>query len=213
MKQITVLIADDNRELRAEFRKIIASDHGLQVVGEARNGQAAVEFALKHRPDVVLMDIAMPLVNGLEAARQICKALTATKVVILSAHSDYAYVGNAIEAGAAGYLLKQTSAELVGKAIKAVHRGETFFCPVITKSWDQPRLPSIESVPLTARERQVLQLLSQGASNKAAAEQLGIGVRTLGKHLLSLKAKLHVNDLDGLVGFVAGNTIPAPRSI
>lgn len=136
MKSITVLIADDNKRLRSEFRKILENETDIKVVGEARNGRVAAELALKLRPAVVLMDISMPLLNGLEATRQICKALPDVKVVVLSAHSDYAYVGNAIEAGAVGYLLKQTSAGHICPAIRAVQKGGTFFSPAIAKSCD-----------------------------------------------------------------------------
>src|SRR5580698_7253606 len=127
MKQITVLLADDHMIVREGFRKMLDLEDDLEVVGEAQDGRQAVAMAKKLRPDVVLMDIAMPLLNGLEATRQVLKAVPGTKVVILSAHSDDAYVSNATESGAMGYLLKQTSAHDVYQAIKEVHKGKTFF--------------------------------------------------------------------------------------
>src|SRR6187401_1322160 len=131
MKQITVLLADDHMIVREGFRKMLELEDDLQVVGEAQNGRHAVAMAIKFRPAVVLMDIAMPLLNGLEATRQVLKAVPNTKVLILSAHNDDAYVNNASESGAVGFLLKQTSAHEVCRAIREVHKGNTFFTPSV----------------------------------------------------------------------------------
>jgi DNA-binding NarL/FixJ family response regulator len=128
MKRITVLLADDNRVVRREFRKILEREDDLEVVGEAKNGRQAVAMVIKLRPALVLMDIAMPLLNGLQATRQILKAAaTTTKVLMLSAHSDDAYVEEATNSGAMGYLLKQTAADSVCSAIREVQKGNTFF--------------------------------------------------------------------------------------
>jgi DNA-binding NarL/FixJ family response regulator len=131
MKRITVLLADDNKFVRTEFKKILELEDDLQVVGEAKNGHEAVAMAKKFRPALVLMDIVMPLLNGLEAIRQILKAAPATKVLMLSAHSDDEYVQEATHRGAMGYLLKQTSANNVCCAIREVQKGRTFFSPSI----------------------------------------------------------------------------------
>ena len=125
MKPITVLLAEDHTIVREGFRKMLELEKDLEVVGEAQNGREAIALAAKFHPAVVLMDIAMPLLNGLEATRQILKELPKTRVLMLSAHSDYAYVENAIEAGAAGFLLKQTSAHEVCRAIREVQAGKT----------------------------------------------------------------------------------------
>ena len=128
MKRITVLLADDNGVVRREFRKILDHEDDLEVVGEAKNGRQAVAMVKKLRPALVLMDIAMPLLNGLQATRQILKAAAATtKVLILSAHNDDAYVEEATNSGAMGYLLKQTAADSVCSAIREVQKGNTFF--------------------------------------------------------------------------------------
>ena len=131
MKQITVLLADDNRVVRREFRKILELEDDLEVVGEAKNGLQAVAMVKKLHPALVLMDIAMPLLNGLHATCQILKAAPATKVLMLSAHSDDAYVEAATNCGAMGYLLKQTCADSVCPAIREVQKGNTFYSPSI----------------------------------------------------------------------------------
>jgi DNA-binding NarL/FixJ family response regulator len=131
MKRITVLLVDDNRVVRGEFRKILELEPDLKVVGQAKNGLQAVAMVKKLRPTLVLMDIAMPLLNGLSATRQILKVAPATKVLILSAHTDDVYVEEAIKSGARGYLLKQNCADNVCSAIREVEKGNTFFSPSI----------------------------------------------------------------------------------
>ena len=137
MKQITVLLVEDHMIVREGFRKMLDLEADLKVIGEAQNGRQAVVLAKKFRPDVVLMDIAMPLLNGLEALRQMLKAVPSTKVIMLSAHSDDAYVKSATESGALGFLLKQTSAHAVCRAIREVHQGNTFFTPVVSRRQDR----------------------------------------------------------------------------
>ena len=140
-KRITVLLADDNLALRKQYRKILELEDDLEVVGEAKNGTQAVGMAKKLRPNMVLMDVTMPLLNGLQATCQILKANPKTKVLMLSAHSEEAYIVEAVKSGAKGYLIKQTSADNVCTAIREVHKGNTFFSPSIPKrlhkaNWD-----------------------------------------------------------------------------
>src|ERR1035438_6387284 len=144
MKRITVLLAEDHMIVREGFRKMLELEADFEVVGEAQDGRQAVALAKKLRPAVVLMDIAMPQLNGLEATRQLLKILPATKVLMLSAHSDDAYVKNATDSGAVGFLLKQTSAHDVCRAIREVHAGKTFFSPSIARNFNRlnPQLPS-----------------------------------------------------------------------
>jgi len=130
-KPITVLMAEDNHLVRREFRKILENESDLEVVGEAKNGRQAVAMVKKLRPAIVLMDIAMPLLNGLQATSQILKAFPSTKILILSAHSDDVYIEEAAKSGAMGYLIKHCSAELVCDAIRAVHQGKTYFSPSV----------------------------------------------------------------------------------
>jgi len=127
MNRITVLLADDNGAVRREFRKILELEDDLEVVGEAKNGHEAVAMVKKLRPALVLMDVVMPLLNGLHATRQILKASPATKVLMLSVHSDDAYVEEANNSGAMGYLIKQTSVDSVCPAIREAHKGNTFY--------------------------------------------------------------------------------------
>jgi DNA-binding NarL/FixJ family response regulator len=138
MKRITVLLADDNRLVRKEFRKILELEDDLQVVGEAKNGHEAVALVKKLRPTLVLMDITMPLLNGLQAACQILKAFPLTKVFMLSAHGDEAYVEAATCSGAMGYLIKQTSVDYVCHAIREIQKGNTFFSPSIPRRLHKP---------------------------------------------------------------------------
>jgi DNA-binding NarL/FixJ family response regulator len=133
MKLITVLLADDNRVVRSVFREILELEDDLEVVGEAKNGRQAVALVKKLRPALVLMDFAMPLLNGSQATRQILKATPATKVLMLSAHSDEAYVVDAVNSGAMGYLIKHASAGTVCQTIREVQKGNTFFSPSIPK--------------------------------------------------------------------------------
>src|SRR5580704_4924213 len=137
MKRITVLLAEDHTIVREGFRRMLEFENDLEVVGEAKDGRQAVAMTKELLPAVVLMDIAMPLLNGLEATRQVLKAVPATKVLMLSAYSDDAYVKNATDSGAAGFLIKQTSAHDVCHAIREAHQGKTFFSPSIARRFDR----------------------------------------------------------------------------
>jgi DNA-binding NarL/FixJ family response regulator len=142
MKRITVLLADDHKVVRKAFRKILELEEDLEVVGEAKNGHEAIAMAKKLRPTLVLTDVTMPLLNGLQATRQIIKAAPATKVLMLSVNSDEAYIIEAINSRAKGYLIKPTAANHVCEAIREIHNGNTFFSPSIPKrlhKWNQKK--------------------------------------------------------------------------
>src|SRR5688572_241268 len=131
--RITVLLVEDHAIVREGLRKLLEAEPDFEVVGEALDGRTAVDMTQKLRPDVVVMDIAMPLLNGLEATRQIRRKVPGARILILSAHGDDAYIEHLNAVGAAGYLIKQTSCHILSKAIRAVHRGDTFFGPSIAK--------------------------------------------------------------------------------
>jgi DNA-binding NarL/FixJ family response regulator len=209
MKRITVLLAEDHTIVREGFRKMLELEDDFQVVGEAQTGRQAVTLAKKLRPAVVLMDIAMPLLNGLEATRQLLKVLPATKILILSAHSDDAYVKDATESGAMGFLLKQTSARDVCRAIREVQKGKTFFSPAISKRLDRLHsqtpdragLLKKKIAQLTSREMEVLQLIAEGEANKQIAAELGIAIKTVEKHREHLMLKLDIHDTASLTRY------------
>jgi len=212
MKRTTVLLADDHTIVREGFRKMLELEEDLEVVGEAQDGRQAVALVKKLHPDVVLMDIAMPQLNGLEAARQVHKDFPATKVLILSAHNDDAYVKAATDSGAVGFLLKQTSSQDVCRAIREVQKGNTFFSPSISKRLDQLHPISHDRVgvllrkssQLTSREMEVLQLVAEGNANKETAAELGIGIKTVEKHREHLMEKLDIHDTAGLTRYAIG---------
>jgi DNA-binding NarL/FixJ family response regulator len=209
MKLITVVLADDHMIVREGFRRLLEVEADLVVIGEAETGRQAVQLAAKLRPAVVVMDIAMPLLNGLEATRQIRKAVPETKVLILSAHSDDAYVEQAIESGASGFLLKQSPAHVLPRAIRDVQKGKTVFNASIArrlhhrgrKSLDRGGQLKKEVARLSSREVEVLQLIAEGQPNKQAAVELGISIKTVEKHRQNLMSKLNIHDTAGLTRY------------
>lgn len=209
MKRITVVLVDDHMIVREGFRKMLELEDDLEVVGEAQDGRQAVIMVKKLHPDVVLMDIAMPRLNGLEATRQVLKAVPATKVIMLSAHSDDAYVEDATGSGAKGFLLKQSSAHNVCQAIREVQKGNTFFSPSLAKRLQDRndnsphRGGSVKpgNTSLSSREVEVLQLIAEGKANKESASELGISIKTVEKHRENLMAKLHIHDTAGLTRY------------
>jgi DNA-binding NarL/FixJ family response regulator len=208
-KKITVLLADDHAIVRQGLTALLNTDGHFIMVGQATNGREAVEMAHKLKPDVILMDIAMPVLNGMEATRQILAANATAKVVILSAHSDDEYIERMRAAGVAGFLEKQTSAEILAKAIREVAKGNVFFSPSIAKrlrdTENQPRdregLLKANGSQLTAREAEVLQLVAEGSANKQVAAQLGISIKTVEKHRQNLMDKLNIHDTAGLTRY------------
>lgn len=208
VKPITVLLAEDHTIVREGLLALLKLEKDIEVVGEAENGRRALELTRSLRPAVVVMDIAMPLLNGMEATRQILQTVPETKVLILSAHSDDAYVEMVMALGASGYLIKQTAARILPEAIREVAKGNTFFSPTIAKRRNQRRQKSQErglvrnvkneSAPLTPREMEVLQLIAEGKTNKESADELHISVKTVEKHRQGLMEKLNIHDTAGL---------------
>jgi DNA-binding NarL/FixJ family response regulator len=207
MKPITVLLAEDHAIVREGFRKLLEPEADFDVVGEAENGRLAVELTRKLHPTVVVMDIAMPVLNGLEATRQILRAVPTTRVLILSAHSDDAYIEHLNAVGAAGFLIKQTSSHILAKAIREVARGNTFFGPSIVKRFQNQKEAAgrqagkDQIARLSSREMEVLQLIAEGQANKQIASDLSISVKTVEKHRQSVMDKLSIHDTAGLTRY------------
>jgi DNA-binding NarL/FixJ family response regulator len=207
--RITVLIAEDHLIVREGYRELLKGERDIQIVGEAGTGGQAVQLTKKLRPAVVVMDIAMPQLNGLEAARQIMKVVPATRIIILSAYSDDAYVEQATKAGVSGFLVKQTSSADFCKAIREVHGGKTFFSPSIDKklrhqyekSAGRSGVSKRRNANLSSREVEVLQLISEGKANKETAQALGISIKTVEKHRQRLMQKLNIHDTAGLTRY------------
>ena len=215
MKPITVLLAEDHQIVREGFRSLLKHEADIEVVGEAETGRQAVQMTRKLRPAVVVMDIAMPLLNGLEATRQIRKDFPATKVLILSAHSDDAYVEQVSALGAAGFLLKQTSSHVLATAIREVQKGKTFFSPSVSKRAQERGQKSLgrggnfkkKNNQLSSREIEVLQLIAEGKPNKQVAAELGVSFKTVDKHRQHLMSKLNIHDVAGLTRYAIAEGI------
>jgi DNA-binding NarL/FixJ family response regulator len=208
MKKIAVLLVDDHTVVRQGLRALLSSEEDIEVIGEAENGRQAVMLARKTPPDVVVMDVAMPLLNGLEATRQILKLVPAPKVLVLTSYGDDECVEQMMQAGAAGYLIKQTAANDLLKAIREVQRGNAFFSPAIAKRLrDQCRDAftngRVTKKPgeLTTREAEVLQLIAEGFSNKQIAGELSISIKTVEKHRQQVMNKLNIHDVAGLTRY------------
>src|SRR5213594_912904 len=215
MQKITVLLADYHTLVRQGFRALLETEPDIAVVGEAETGRQAVQLARKLQPDVVLMDIAMPLLNGLETTRQIIRQVPSSKVLVLSSYSDDEYVHQLTEAGAAGYLLKQAAANDLVKAVREARKGNAFFSPAISKRLlDHYREAFMKGVPvrrrtelLTSREAEVLQLIAEGKPNKQIAGELCISIKTVEKHRQQVMNKLDIHDVAGLTRYALSKGI------
>lgn len=206
MPNISVLLVDDHNIVRQGLRALLLAEGDITIVGEAQSGREAVQMATQHRPEVVIMDLAMPLLNGAEATRQVLKAVPTTRVVVLSSYGDDDHIQSAIAAGAAAYLLKQTAAADLVKAIREVKKGNAFFSPAIALKLKEQTCKSMTGeevkapeVDLTSREVEVLQLIAEGFANKQIAAELGLSVKTVEKHRQSVMKKLDIHDIAGLV--------------
>ncbi len=207
-KPIRIIIADDHTIVRQGLARLLEDQSDLKVVGEAINGRVAVEKALALKPDIVIMDIAMPLMNGIEAAKRIRKHLPKTKILILSMYSHEHYIHELLEAGISGYLLKDSSGRDILKAIHAAMKDETFLSPSISKmvvdSYLSPRKISPREErfkKLTNREREVFQLIAEGHSTKQIADMLFVSVSTVKSHRSKIMEKLLVDSPVHLVHF------------
>ena len=206
-KPIRVILADDHTLVRAGIRALLEKLQGVAVVGEAGDGREVLSLVAKHRPDVVLMDIAMPGLNGLEAAERLAKEFPDVRVIILSMHPNEEYVWRALKAGAAGYLLKKAATAELASALQRVARGENYLSQEIStrlpKSFPLDGVANRKSPleQLTGRQREILQLIAEGQNTKGIAEILKVSPKTIEYHRLKLMDCLNVHDVPGLVRF------------
>ena len=205
MNKISVLLVDDHALVRQGLRALLEAGGDIAVVGEAENGQEAVALAEKTLPDVVLMDLAMPRLNGVNATRQITRRFPSARVLVLSSYGNDDYVAQAMEAGATGYLLKQAAADDLLKAIREVDAGHPFFSPSIAKYLRQQKreatMAGYRARRLTSREVEVLQLVAQGCASKQIATELSISNKTVEKHREHVMYKLDIHSIAGLTRY------------
>lgn len=207
MKPIRILLADDHAVVRQGFRAILAQQSDMVIVGEAGNGREVMTLAEQTTPDLIVMDVAMPELNGIEATRRLTSLLPHVKILALSMHKDSIYVREMLKAGAKGYLLKDSGEHDLLEAVRALARGGEYISPSV-----QPALMSASrlggSTPLdqlTSREREVLQLIAEGKTNKEVANLLSISVFTVDAHRGRIMEKLNVHNVNELVRFAVRN--------
>jgi DNA-binding NarL/FixJ family response regulator len=207
MKRIRILLADDHAVVRRGFQMILAEQSDMEIVGEAGNGREALELAAKLKPDVVVMDVAMPELNGIEATRRMAESAPHARVLALSMHKDSVYVRETLRAGARGYLLKDSVAADLVSAVRAVAAGEGYLSPAVSDAvLDDYRRHVTNPIDLlTSREREVLQMLAEGKTNKEIAAVLNLSVYTVDAHRGRIMEKLNLHSINELVRFAVRN--------
>lgn len=210
-----ILLAEDHGIVREGLRKLLEERDHLTVVGEASNGEEAVEMAARLRPDLVVMDLGLPKLSGIEATRKICGVGEPPRVLVLSMHREQDYVQEVLRAGAAGYVLKDSAASELVAAIEAVRAGDSYLSPAITQhvvdAVARPREATAEALAtLTDREREVLELIAEGLSSKEIASRLGVSLKTIESHRSNLMDKLGIHKVSGLVRFAIRAGMIAP---
>jgi len=207
MKAIRILLADDHAVVRQGFKMILGAQPDMEIVGEAGNGREAVDLAQQLKPDVVVMDVAMPELNGIEATRRLAASVPHARVIALSMHKDSVYVREVLRAGARGYLLKESGAGDLVAAVRAVAQGEGYLSPSVSNAvLDDYRRHVTNPIDLlTSREREVLQMLAEGKTNKEIATILDLSVYTVDAHRGRIMEKLNLHSINELVRFAVRN--------
>jgi DNA-binding NarL/FixJ family response regulator len=217
MNNIRVVLVDDHELVRASLTLLLGDFPGIDVVADVGDGRKALDLITLHKPDIVLMDISMAGLNGIEATRQIVKEHANVRVIILSMHSAEPYVLQALRAGAVGYVLKESAPRELELAIAAVARGDVFLSPMISKHVLDVFLSRSEDVKnsieyLTPRQREVLQLIAEGKSSKQIAVRLETSVKTVESHRASLMERLDIHEIAGLVRFAIRNGVASAEA-
>jgi DNA-binding NarL/FixJ family response regulator len=207
MRRTRILLADDHAVVRQGFKMLLGAQGDMEIVGEAANGREAVELAEELKPDIVVMDVAMPELNGIEATRRLAGSAPHTRVIALSMHKDSVYVREILRAGARGYLLKDSGAEDLVRAIRAVAGGESWLSPAVSNAvLDDYRRHVTNPIDLlSSREREVLQMLAEGKTNKEIATVLNLSVYTVDAHRGRIMEKLNLHSINELVRFAVRN--------
>ncbi len=207
MKRIRILLADDHAVVRQGFKMILGAQPDFEIVGEAGNGREAVELAENLKPDIVVMDVSMPELNGIEATRRLSTSVPHCRVVALSMHKDNVYVREILRAGARGYLLKDSESADVVSAVRAVAQGEGYISPAVSNAvlGDYRKHVTNPIDLLSSREREVLQMLAEGKTNKEIAVVLNLSVYTVDAHRGRIMEKLNVHSINELVRFAVRN--------
>ena len=217
MSKIRVLLAEDHTIVRKGLRSLLDGEAGIEVVGEAEDGRAAVEHARQLRPDVVLMDIAMPGLNGLEATRQLKRQFPEVKVLVLTMYANEEYIFQILRAGASGYVVKKAAPGELVTAIQTVHRGDFYLSPSISRTVIEEYVRQAEAMAgedryerLTPREREVLQLIAEGHANREIGEVLHISVKTVETHRANLMEKLDLHSTAQLTQYAIRKGVVSP---
>jgi len=206
MPPVRILIADDHAIIRSGLRALLSHEPGFEIVAEAADGREAVELAEREQPDIAILDISMPILNGLEAARQISAKLHHVRLVIVTVHTDECYLLNSLKAGARAYVLKSSSEFEIIEAVRAVSQGKAYFSPKVSRVLADEYLRHLEARQvedaydqLTSRERQILQLLAEGQTNKDVANILDVSATTVMTHRQHIFQKLDLHSLADLI--------------
>lgn len=208
LRKIRILLADDHRMMREGIRALLGGRDDIEVVGEAADGREAVRLTTRLCPDVVVMDVSMPLLNGIEATRQIRRDCPDTKVLILTVHESQEYVARLLAAGASGYMIKRAGGEELARAIRAVHHGDAFLYPSVARVVVEDYVQRLETGRgvgpkdvLTPREREILQLIAEGYTNREIADMLHLSIKTVQNHRSKIMKKLDLHDRGELIKY------------